>query len=59
MKMALSTTNHDLALAGPVGSLDAYIQAVGSISVLSREEEQALSRSSVMRKTLKLRVNSS
>ena len=44
MTMALSTTNHDLALAGPVGSLDAYIQAVGSISVLSREEEQALSR---------------
>ncbi len=44
MKMALSTTNHDHALAGPVGSLDAYIQAVGSISVLSREEEQALSR---------------
>ncbi len=31
-------------LAGPVGSLDAYIQAVGSVPVLSKEHEQALSR---------------
>ncbi|MFQ6003866.1 MAG: RNA polymerase sigma factor RpoH [Woeseia sp.] len=44
MTTALATTNHDLALAGPVGSLDAYIQAVGAIPVLSREDEQALSR---------------
>jgi RNA polymerase sigma-32 factor len=29
-------------LAGPVGSLDAYIQAVGSVPVLSKEDEQAL-----------------
>jgi RNA polymerase sigma-32 factor len=36
--------NKDLMLAGPVGSLDSYIQAVGSISVLSKEDEQALSR---------------
>ena len=42
MTTALATTNHDLALAGPVGSLDAYIQAVGSIPVLSKEDEQSL-----------------
>ena len=34
--------DHNVALAGPVGSLDAYIQAVGSIPVLSKEDEQAL-----------------
>jgi RNA polymerase sigma-32 factor len=37
-------SNHDLILAGPVGSLDGYIQAVGGISVLSKEDEQALAR---------------
>jgi RNA polymerase sigma-32 factor len=42
MTTALASKNHDLALAGPVGSLDAYIQAVGSVPVLSKEEEQAL-----------------
>ena len=42
MTTALAMTNHDLALAGPVGSLDAYIQAVGSIAVLSKEDEQTL-----------------
>ena len=42
MTTALATTNYDLALAGPVGSLDAYIQAVGSIPVLSKEDEQSL-----------------
>ena len=42
MTTALATTNHNLALAGPVGSLDAYIQAVGSIPVLSKEDEQSL-----------------
>jgi RNA polymerase sigma-32 factor len=42
MRTALATTNHELALAGPVGSLDAYIQAVGSIDVLSKEDEQSL-----------------
>ena len=42
MTTALATTNHQLALAGPVGSLDAYIQAVGSIPVLSKEDEQSL-----------------
>jgi RNA polymerase sigma-32 factor len=42
MTTAVATTNHDLILAGPVGSLDAYIQAVGAIPVLSKEDEQAL-----------------
>ncbi|HLU05503.1 MAG TPA: RNA polymerase sigma factor RpoH [Woeseiaceae bacterium] len=44
MTTAVATFNRDLALAGPVGSLDAYIQAVGSIPVLTKEDEQALSR---------------
>ena len=43
MTMAVATLNHDLTLKGPVGSLDAYIQAVGGIPVLSKEDEQALS----------------
>lgn len=42
MTTAVATINKDLVLAGPVGSLDAYIQAVGSIDVLSKEDEQAL-----------------
>ena len=45
MTTAVANFNHDLALAGPVGSLDAYIQAVGSIPVLSKEDEQALAHS--------------
>lgn len=44
MSTALATLDRDLALAGPVGSLDAYIQLVSSIPVLSKEEEQQLSR---------------
>jgi RNA polymerase sigma-32 factor len=32
----------DLALAGPLGSLDAYLDRVSRIPVLSREEERAL-----------------
>jgi RNA polymerase sigma-32 factor len=36
--------NRSLALNGPVGSLDAYIQSVAAIPVLSKEEEQALTR---------------
>ena len=44
MTTAVVTTNHDLVLAGPVGSLDAYIQAVGSVPVLEKEDEQALAR---------------
>jgi len=42
MTDAIAKFNQDLVLAGPVGSLDAYIQAVGSIPVLSKEDEQAL-----------------
>jgi RNA polymerase sigma-32 factor len=42
MTTAVATRNHDLMLAGPVGSLDAYIQAVGGIPVLSKDDEQAL-----------------
>ena len=43
MTTAITARNHDLILAGPVGSLDAYIHAVGAIEVLSKEDEQALS----------------
>jgi len=42
MTTAIAKSNYELALAGPVGSLDGYIQAVGSIPVLSKEDEQAL-----------------
>lgn len=42
--MTTAVTTRDIALAGPVGSLDAYIHTVGSIPVLSREDEQDLSR---------------
>jgi len=44
MSTAVATMNRSLALTGPVGSLDAYIQSVAAIPVLSKEEEQALSR---------------
>jgi RNA polymerase sigma-32 factor len=44
MTTTVAKFNHDLALAGPVGSLDAYIQGVGAIPVLSKEDEQALAR---------------
>ena len=42
MNNAIAATNRDLILAGPLGSLDAYIQAVGSVPSLSQEEEQEL-----------------
>ncbi len=44
MSMALATasTPTTLALRGPVGSLDAYIDAVSRIPVLSKEDEVAL-----------------
>ncbi len=44
MTTAVTTLAHDVALAGPVGSLDSYIHSVGAIPVLSKESEQALSR---------------
>jgi len=42
MNTAITATNRDLILAGPLGSLDAYIQAVGSVPSLSEEEEREL-----------------
>jgi RNA polymerase sigma-32 factor len=42
MTTALALRNNDLALSGPLGSLDQYIQRVTAIPVLSAEEEQAL-----------------
>ncbi len=39
---ALVARPGDLALAGPLGSLDAYLERVGRIPVLSREDERAL-----------------
>ena len=39
---ALVVKNSSLALTGPVGSLEAYVERVSSIPVLSREEEAAL-----------------
>ena len=42
MTSAVAKLNYDLVLAGPVGSLDAYIQSVGAIPVLAKEDEQAL-----------------
>ncbi len=41
---ALALKNQSLALDGPVGSLDAYIERVSSIPVLSREEELELAK---------------
>jgi RNA polymerase sigma-32 factor len=42
MSTALVTRPADLALAGPLGSLDAYLDRVSRIPVLTREEEHAL-----------------
>jgi len=44
MSTALVNSSHDLALAGPIGSLDAYFERVSLIPVLSREEEVALAQ---------------
>jgi len=44
MTTALARREQEMMLAGPVGSLDAYIQAVGSVPVLSKDEEQSLAR---------------
>jgi len=41
---ALALKNQSLALDGPVGSLDAYVERVSSIPVLSREEELELAK---------------
>ncbi|MCC5860996.1 MAG: RNA polymerase sigma factor RpoH [Gammaproteobacteria bacterium] len=42
MSTALATRNPALMLAGPVGSLDHYIQAVNTVPILDAEEEHAL-----------------
>ena len=42
MTTAVAPINHEMMLAGPVGSLDAYIHAVGALPVLSKEDEQSL-----------------
>ncbi len=39
---ALVARNPDLAMAGPIGSLDAYLERVSHIAVLTREEERDL-----------------
>lgn len=42
MSTALVAQSHDLVLAGPIGSLDAYLERVSRIPVLSRERETEL-----------------
>lgn len=44
MTTAIAHRRDDLVLAGPLGSLDHYIQTVNATPVLSPEEEQALAR---------------
>ncbi|MEM9173150.1 MAG: RNA polymerase sigma factor RpoH, partial [Pseudomonadota bacterium] len=44
MSTAIALKNQELMLAGPVGSLDAYIQAVSAVPVLTKEREQELAR---------------
>jgi RNA polymerase sigma-32 factor len=44
MSTAVIRSPTDLVLAGPVGSLDAYMQAVGSLPVLSAAEERELAQ---------------
>jgi RNA polymerase sigma-32 factor len=41
---ALALRKNSLVFAGPVGSLEAYVERVSAIPVLSREEELALAR---------------
>lgn len=44
MNQTLTVTNYDLALAGPMGSLNNYIQAVNALPLLDQAEEQRLAR---------------
>ena len=44
MTTAMTAQQHDLIPVGAIGSLDAYINTVREITVLSREEEQELAR---------------
>ncbi|MBM4197483.1 MAG: RNA polymerase sigma factor RpoH [Gammaproteobacteria bacterium] len=45
MNTDLVTHPRAIALAGPLGSLDAYVQAVSSLPVISADEERKLARS--------------
>ena len=42
MSTAITLRNNDFMLAGPIGSLDHYIQAVNSLPVLEADEEREL-----------------
>jgi len=44
MEQTLSVPQYNMILAGPVGSLDSYIQAVNAVPMLSKDEEFALAR---------------
>lgn len=44
MNQTLTVTNYDLALAGPIGSLNNYIQAVNALPLLDQAEENRLAR---------------
>jgi RNA polymerase sigma-32 factor len=44
MTAAVATNQYELVLAGPVGSLDAYVTSVKEFPVLSRQQEQDLAR---------------
>jgi RNA polymerase sigma-32 factor len=44
MNKTLTVTNYDLALAGPIGSLNNYIQAVNAVPLLDQAEEHRLAR---------------
>ncbi|HET7588019.1 MAG TPA: RNA polymerase sigma factor RpoH [Gammaproteobacteria bacterium] len=44
MANAVTLKSKELALAGPMGNLEAYMQAIGAIPVLSAAEEQQLAR---------------
>ena len=44
MTYAITAQSSDLILAGPVGSLESYIQTVNAVPVLDKEEEVALAR---------------
>jgi RNA polymerase sigma-32 factor len=44
MSTALVRNTNELVLAGPIGSLDAYLERVSHIPVLSREQEAALAQ---------------
>ena len=49
---ALVRSNTDLALAGPIGTLDAYVDRVSRVPVLSREAESALAERYVQNQDL-------